>query len=152
MSDSILLTTLDEAMRWGKGKSLWPFTFGLACCAIEMMSAMGPDYDWARFGADVFRDSPRHADLMIVSGTVTKKMAPRIRRLYDQMAFPKYVISMGACASAGGPYVRGYSVVDGVDQVVPVDVYVFGCPPRPEALISALKQLQDGIVSGKVKH
>ena len=141
----IITTTLDNAMEWGRRNSLWPLTFGLACCAIEMMAMQGADYDVARFGSEIFRNSPRQSDLMIVAGTVTKKMAPRVKRLYDEMPFPKYVIAMGVCVIQGGPYVKGYSVVLGVDRVVPVDVYVPGCPPTPEALIYGIMTLQKRI-------
>ncbi len=139
----VLLTKLDIALDWSRRQSFWPLTFGLACCAIEMMSAGAPHFDLDRFGAGAFRPSPRQADLMIVAGTVTFKMAPVIKRLYEQMADPKWVIAMGACACRGGPYFRhGYHVVKGVDRIIPVDVYVPGCPPRPEALIDALMALQ----------
>ncbi len=139
----VLLTTLDEALDWARRGSIWPMTFGLACCAIEMMCAGAPHFDLDRYGAGAFRPSPRQADLMIVAGTVTFKMAPVIKRLYEQVPDPKWVIAMGACACRGGPYYRhGYHVVKGVDRIVPVDVYLPGCPPRPEALLDAVMALQ----------
>jgi NADH-quinone oxidoreductase subunit B len=145
--DNILLTSLDYVVNWSRLSSLWPVTFGLACCAIEMMATGAARYDLDRFGV-LFRASPRQADLMIVAGTVTLKMASRIRRLYAQMPEPKYVISMGSCATNGGPYWQhGYHVLKGVDVVVPVDVYVPGCPPRPEALIEGILKLQE-----KIRH
>ena len=140
-----LTTTMEKAMEWGRSNSIWPLTFGLACCAIEMMAVQASKADVSRFGSEVFRNSPRQSDLMIVSGTVTKKMAPRVRRLYDEMPYPKYVIAMGVCVIQGGPYNQGYSVVLGVDRVIPVDVYVPGCPPTPEALINGLITLQKKI-------
>lgn len=145
----IVLSTLDQALAWARGGSIWPMQFGLACCAIEMMGAWSSAFDIDRFGM-IPRASPRQSDLMIVSGTVTFKMAERIRRLYDQMAEPRYVVSMGSCSNCGGPYWQhGYHVVKGVDQIIPVDVYVPGCPPRPEALIGGLLQLQEKIRAGR---
>ena len=144
--DGVVVTTLEQSINWARQGSLWPMTFGIACCAIEMMSAGAGRFDLDRFGAGAFRPSPRQADLMIVAGTVTYKMASRIRRLYEQMADPKYVIAMGACTVAGGPYFQyGYHVVRGVDLVVPVDVYIPGCPPRPESILEGLMRLQDKI-------
>ncbi len=142
----IILTSIDEVLSWGRKNSLWPITFGIACCAIEMMAVGMPRFDIDRFGAGVFRPSARQADLMIIAGTVTAKMAPRIIRLYQQMPQPKYVISMGSCANAGGPYVNcGYHVVKGVDKIIPVDIYAQGCPPRPENLLNAIFELQKKI-------
>jgi len=144
LDKGIVTTTVDSVINWAKTGSLWPMTFGLACCAVEMMHAATARYDIARFGAEVFRASPRQSDLMIVAGTVTKKMAPVLRRLYDQMPEPKYVMAMGACTVCGGPYIKhGYHVLKGVDRLIPVDVYVPGCPPRPEALLEGLFRIQD---------
>lgn len=137
-----IVASIQEVYNWGRSNSVWPLQFGLACCAIEMIASTMSRFDMARFGSEVFRPSPRQADLMIVSGTVTKKMVPQIIRLYNQMAEPKYVIAMGACAISGGPFKQGYNVLKGIDRYIPVDVHVPGCPPRPEALIHALMQLQ----------
>ena len=142
MDKNVLVTNVDKLLNWARGHSFWPVTFGLACCAIEMMAAGGPRYDIARFGYEVFRASPRQADLMIVAGTCTRKMAPLLRRVYDQMPEPKWVIAMGSCACGGGPFVDSYSMMPGVDKIIPVDVYLPGCPPRPESLIDAILQLK----------
>ena len=146
----IMLTSLGELAAWGRSKSVWPLQFGLACCAIEMISASMARFDIARFGSEVFRPSPRQADLLIVSGTVTKKMAPQVIRLWNQMPDPKYCIAMGACAISGGPFKQGYNVLKGIDRFIPVDVYIPGCPPRPEALLHGLMQLQEQIRAQKL--
>jgi NADH-quinone oxidoreductase subunit B len=143
--DSIITTTIEQVADWGRKSSLWPALFGLACCAIEMMSTGASRYDLARFGSELFRASPRQADLMIVSGRVCQKMAPVLRQIYDQMPEPKWVISMGACASSGGVF-NNYAVIQGVDKIVPVDVYVPGCPPRPEALMDGILKLHEKIM------
>src|SRR5471030_3230035 len=144
--EGLIVTSLDFAINWARKNSLWPMTFGLACCAIEMMAVGASRFDLDRFGAGAFRATPRQSDLMIVAGTVNYKMASRLKRLYHQMPDPKYVIAMGACTVGGGPYFKyGYNVVKGVDLVVPVDVYVPGCPPRPEALLEGLMRIQDKI-------
>jgi NADH-quinone oxidoreductase subunit B len=149
--DNVVTTTVEQAINWARRSSIWPMTFGVACCAIEMMAAGAGRIDLDRFGAGAFRASPRQADLMIVAGTVTMKMASRIRRLYEQMPEPKYVLAMGACTIGGGPYFEyAYHVVKGVDLIVPVDVYVPGCPPRPEALIEGLLRLQDKIEGHRI--
>ncbi len=139
----VSITTLDKIYNWGRRSSVWPMMFGLACCAIEMICTAASRYDTARFGMEVMRPSPRQSDLMIVSGTVTKKMVPQIVKLYNQMPEPKYVMAMGACASGGGPFKEGYNVVSGIDKFLPVDVYVPGCPPTPQALLHGLITLQE---------
>lgn len=151
MQGTVHITTLDKIYNWGRRSSIWPMMFGLACCAIEMICTAASRYDFSRFGMEVMRPSPRQSDLMIVSGTVTKKMIPTIVRLYNQMPEPKYVVAMGACASGGGPFKEGYNVVSGVDNYVPVDVYIPGCPPTPQALLHGLITLQRKIDTQTLK-
>lgn len=149
----IITSKLDDLVNWARSNSLWPLTFATSCCGIEYMSVAGAKYDFSRFGFEVARASPRQADVIIIAGTIVNKMAPVLKRLYDQMADPKYVIAMGACAISGGPFFYNtYSVVKGADHVIPVDVYVAGCPPRPEALIHALMSLQEKIKSGQTRE
>jgi len=148
---NFLLTTMEKGVNWTRTRSMWPATFGLACCAIEMMATGAAHNDLSRFGMEVFRASPRQADLMIVAGRVSQKMAPVLRQVYDQMAEPKWVISMGACASTGGMF-NNYALVQGVDEIVPVDVYVPGCPPGPQSLIHGILTLQSKIMSGEIKR
>jgi NADH-quinone oxidoreductase subunit B len=143
----LMLTTVEKAIAWAQKNSIWPDTFGLACCAIEMMAIVSARYDIARFGAEVFRSSPRQADLLIVSGRVAHKMSAPIRQIYDQMLEPKWVIAMGACASSGGMF-NNYAILQGVDKIVPVDIHVPGCPPRPEALVEGIVRLQEKIEAG----
>lgn len=145
LQPSVLVTSIDKVYNWSRKSSMWPLLFGLACCAIEMIATASSRYDLARFGMEVFRPTPRQSDLMIVSGTVTKKMVPAIVRIYNQMAEPRYVISMGACATGGGPFKEGYNVVSGIDKFIPVDVYIPGCPPTPEALIYGLLKMHEKV-------
>ncbi len=147
----VVTTTLEQMVNWGRSSAMWPMLFGLACCAIEMMGSQAPDYDMSRFGMELMRASPRQSDLMIVAGRVSRKMAPVLRRLYDQMPAPKWVVSMGDCASCGGVY-NNYAIVQGVDEIVPVDVYVAGCPPRPEALIHGIMTLHEKVRGEKLKE
>jgi NADH-quinone oxidoreductase subunit B len=147
----VIVSRIDFLYNWARGGSVWPLSFGLACCAIEMISSATARYDIARFGSEVFRPSPRQADLMIVSGTVTKKMAPQVVRIYNQMPEPKWVIAMGACAISGGPFKQGYNVLKGIDRYIPVDIYLPGCPPRPEAVLQSLNYLQEKIRTMKIE-
>ncbi|CAN5801443.1 NADH-quinone oxidoreductase subunit B [soil metagenome] len=149
--ESVFTTTLDKMVRWARAGSLWPLPFGTACCAIEFMSVVSSHYDLARFGAEVVRFSPRQSDMMIVAGTVVDKQAPILKLIYEQMASPKWVISMGVCASSGGFY-RAYHVMQGIDEIIPVDVYVAGCPPTPEGLIYSILKLQEKIERGDPSH
>ena len=152
LQDTVTITTLDKIYNWGRRWSVWPLMSGLACCAIEMICTAASRYDFARFGMEVMRPSPRQADLMIISGTVTKKMVQALVRLYNQMPEPKYVVAMGACASGGGPFKEGYNVVSGIDKFLPVDVYIPGCPPTPQALIHGLMTLQKRIDAQSLKQ
>jgi NADH-quinone oxidoreductase subunit B len=152
LDGAVAITTIDRIYNFGRRSSIWPLMFGLACCAIEMICAQASRYDLARFGMEVMRPSPRQSDLMLVAGTVTKKMVPAIVRLYNQMAEPKYVVAMGACASGGGPFKEGYNVVAGIDKFIPVDVYISGCPPTPQALIFGLNELQRKIDKQSLKQ
>lgn len=151
LKSGILLTTLDKMVNWSRKSSMWPLLFGLACCAVEMMCTFASRFDLARFGMEVYRASPRQADLMIVSGRVSNKMAPVLRKLYDQMPEPKWVIAMGACASTGGVF-NNYAIIQGVDKIVPVDIYVPGCPPRPEQLIEGIMKLHQKVMKESVAN
>ena len=150
MQSQVTITTLDKIYNWGRKSSIWPMMFGLACCAIEMICTATSRFDFSRFGMEIMRPSPRQADLMIVAGTITDKQAPILRKIYDQMLEPKYVISMGVCACTGGFY-RAYHVVQGIDEIIPVDIYVPGCPPTPEGLFYAILQLRDRVLKGQAK-
>lgn len=152
LKDNVFTTKLSQVYGWGRKYSLWPVTFGLACCAIEFMAAAAPRFDFGRFGMDLARASPRQADLLVISGTVTKRMVPQIVRIYNQMPEPKYVMSMGACATGGGPFKEGYNVVSGIDQFLPVDIYVPGCPPTPEGLINGFIALHQKIQNESLKE
>ncbi|WP_425808196.1 NADH-quinone oxidoreductase subunit B [Desulfitobacterium sp. Sab5] len=147
LKKNVLLTNVDKILNWARGYSFWPVSFGLACCAIEMMATAGPRHDIARFGWEAYRPSPRHADVIIVAGTCNRKFAPLLRRIYDQMPEPKWVIAMGSCASSGGPFVESYAMLPGVDKIIPVDIYIPGCPPRPEALLHGILQLQNKVAN-----
>jgi len=150
LPDNVITTSVDAVLNWGRGNSLWPIPFGTACCAIEFMSTVSSAYDISRFGAEVVRFSPRQADLMIVAGTINYKQAPILKRVYEQMPDPKWVISMGVCASSGGFY-DNYAVVQGIDELIPVDIYIAGCPPRPEAVLDAVMKLQGKLMTSSVK-
>ena len=150
LKKNLFLTTVDAVYNWGRKSSMWPTTFGLACCAIEMIGVAASRYDCSRFGMEIFRASPRQADLMIVSGTVTQKMAPQVKRIYGQMAEPKYTLAMGTCAISGGIF-TSYAVLQGVDEIIPVDVYVPGCPPRPEALIQGFERLHEMVMKQSIR-
>jgi NADH-quinone oxidoreductase subunit B len=152
LDNMVKITTIDRLYNWGRRSSVWPMMFGLACCAIEMIAAQASRYDMARFGMEVMRPTPRQSDLMLVSGTVTKKMVPLIVRLFNQMPEPKYVVAMGACASGGGPFKEGYNVVAGIDKFLPVDVYIPGCPPTPQALIHGMIKLQEKIDKQSIRQ